>query len=120
MSFNSLLIHTCDIGALNQGAKDDYGIQAETWLPLSYTGKECRLMSTTGREVKVGAKVMISDWKLFVPLDVTVDEQARISNIKMRATGVVIDASTYEVLLVQPRSDSTTLHHKELALQKVV
>ena len=119
MSFDGLLIHTCDIGALSQAGPDAYGTPVESWLPLAYTGKECRVMSTTGREIRVGAKVMISDWKIFLPLDVTIDEQDRVSNIKMRATGVVIDASTYEVLLVQPRSDSTTLHHKELALQKV-
>lgn len=118
MSFESLLIHTCDIGILAQGDKDAYGRQAKTW-PLVYTGKECRIMSTTGREIRIGAKVMISDWKMFLPLDVIVDEQDRISNIKDRATGVVIDNSTYEVLMVQPRSNSTTLHHKELALQKV-
>ena len=118
MSFDSLLIHTCDIGALTQGVADAYGTPAETW-PLSYTSEPCRLMSTTGREVKVGAKVMISDWKMFVDDAVTIDEQDRVSNIKVRATGVVIDASTYEVLMVQPRSDSTILHHKELLLQKV-
>lgn len=119
MSFDSLLIHTCDIGHLSQGAKDDYGTPAETWLPLAYEGQPCRLMSTTGREVRVGAKVMISDWKMFLPLDVTIDEQDRVSNIKLRATGVVIDASTYEVLLVQPRSDDSNLHHSEVLLQKV-
>jgi len=118
MSYDSLLIHTCDIGALSQVGVDDYGNPTETW-PVAYPDEPCRLMSTTGREVKVGAKVMISDWKLFVPLDTTVDEQDRISNIKMRASGVVIDASTFEILLVQIRSDLTTLHHKELALQKV-
>jgi len=118
MSFDSLLIHTCDIGALAQGLADVYGIKAKTW-PLAYTGKECRIMSSIGREIKVGAEVMISDWKMFLPLDVTVDEQDRVSNIKMKATGVVIDSSIYEILLVQPRSDSTTLHHKELALRKV-
>lgn len=118
MSFDSLLIHTCDIGALAQGVADESGTPAETW-PLAYTAKECRIMSTPGREIKVGAKVMISNWKMFLPLAVTVDEQDRISNIKMRATGVVMDASTYEILLVQPRSDSGSLHHWELALQKV-
>ena len=79
MSFDSLLIHTCDIGALSQVGADDYGTPAETW-PLAYTAKECRIMSTHGREVKVGAKVMISNWKMFLPLDVTVDEQGRIDN----------------------------------------
>ena len=118
MTFDSLLIHTCDIGTLTQGVADAYGTPAETW-PLSYTSEPCRMMSTTGREIKVGAKVMISDWKLFIDDTVLVDEQDRISNIKVRATGVVIDASIYEILLVQPRSDSTILHHSELALQKV-
>jgi len=103
MSFDGLLIHTCDIGALSQAGADAYGMPTETF-PLAYTTKECRIIPTTGREVKVGAKVMISDWKLFLPLDVTVDEQDRVSNIKMRATGAVVDASIYEVLLVQPRS----------------
>ena len=120
MSFDSLLIHTCDIGGLTQVAPADaYGTPAETW-PITYPSEPCRLMSTTGREVKVGAMMMISDWKMFIDYDVIVDEQDRVSNIKVRATGVVIDASTYEILLVQPRSDSTTLHHKELALRKVV
>ena len=119
MSFDSLLIHTCDVGKLTQAAPvDAYGHPTETW-PVTYPDEPCRIMSTTGREIKVGAMVMISDWKMFIDYDVTVDEQDRISNIKVRATGVVIDASTYEILLVQPRSDSTLLHHKELALQKV-
>ncbi len=119
MSFDGLLIHTCDIGALSQVGADGYGNPTETW-PLSYTKKECRMMSTTGREVKVGAEVMISDWKLFLPDGVIVNEQDRVSNLRLRATDVGIDASTYEILLVQPRSDSADLHHKELALQKVV
>jgi len=118
MSFDSLLIHTCDIGALTQGVADAYGTPAETW-PLSYTSEPCRLMSTTGREVKVGAKVMISDWKLFLDSSVTIDEQDRVSNIIDVSTGIVIDNSTFEVLLVQPRSDSVTGHHKEVFLQKV-
>lgn len=118
MSFDSLLIHTCDIGALTQGTADDYGIPAETW-PLSYTSEPCRVMSTTGREVKVGAEVIVSDWKMFIGNSVLIDEQDRVSNIKVRTSGAVIDASTFEVLLVQPRSDSTILHHKEVVLQKV-
>jgi len=119
MSFDALLIHTCDIGALAQGVVDDYGNPAETW-PLSYTDQECRLMSTAGNEVKVGAEVMISDWTLFLPADITVDEQDRISNIKLRADSSVINAGTFEILLVKPRSDGVDEHHKELALRLVV
>lgn len=118
MTFDSLLIHTCDIGTLTQGAADDYGTPAETW-PLSYTDEPCRIMSTPGTEIKVGARVMISNWKLFLDDSVLLDEQDRISNIKVRATGIVIDASTYEILMVQPRSNGVSLHHWEVALQKV-
>ena len=118
MSFDSLLIHTCDIGILAQGAKDNYGTPAKTW-PVTYPNQPCRMVSTTGREVKVGAEVVISDWKLFLDDSVLVDEQDRISDLRLRASGVLIDASIYEIILVQPRSDSTDLHHWELALQKV-
>jgi len=118
MSFDSLLIHTCDIGALTQGIADAYGTPAETW-PLSYTSEPCRLMSTTGREIKVGAVVVVSDWKLFVDVFVVIDEQDRVSNIIDVSTGIVMDSSTFEVILVQPRSDSVTGHHKEVFLQKV-
>jgi len=119
MTFDSLLIHTCDIGSFTQGVKNRYGTKAQTW-PLSYTGEACRLMSTTGVEVKVGAEVMISDWKLFIDGDVVIDEQDQASNIQLASTGAVLDASTFEVLLVQPRSNGVSEHHKEVMLRKVV
>ena len=118
MSFASLLIHTCDIGLLTQGVVDGYGTPAKTW-PITYPDEACRLVSTGGREIKVGAEVMISDWKLFVDDSVNVDEQDRISDIRLASTGVVIDSSTFEVILVQMRSNGVSEHHKELALQKV-
>lgn len=118
MSFDSLLIHTCDIGRLAQGVKDDYGTPAETW-PLIYESQRCRLVSTGGREVRVGAKVMISDWKLFVDNSVVVTEQDRVSNIRLATTGGVINLATFEIILVQMRSNGIGEHHKELALQEV-
>ena len=117
MSFSSLLIHTCDIGLLTQAAQDDYGTPIKTW-PITYTSQPCRFVSTTGREVKVGAEVVISDWKLFVDNLVNVDEQDRVSNILLASTGGVADSSTFEIILVMPRSDGIGGHHKELALQK--
>ena len=114
-----MLIHTCDVGQLTQGVADAYGTPAKTWPTAGHTDQSCRVMSTSGREVKVGAEVVVSDWKMFIGDTVVIDEQDRVSNIKARATGVVIDASTYEVLLVQPRSDSSVLHHREVLLQKV-
>ena len=119
MSFNSLLIHTCDIGKLSQGAIDDYGHPVKTW-PVTYPDQPCRLMSTGGVEIRVGAEVVISDWKLFVDDTVSVDAQDRISDIKLASSGAVIDASTYEIILVMPRSNGVDEHHSELFLQKVV
>ena len=118
MSFDSLLIHTCDIGILTQGVADGYGTPAKTWPTAGHTSIACRLMSTGGREIKVGAEVMVSDWKLFVDDSVAVDEQDRVSNIKL--AGVVIDSSIFEIILVQMRSNGVSEHHKELALQKVI
>ena len=119
MSFASLLIHTCDIGILTQVGADGYGTPAKTWPTVGHTSVACRLMSTGGREVKVGAEVVISDWKLFIDILASIDEQDRISNIRLASTGGLIDASTYEVLLVQPRSNGVGGHHKECFLQKV-
>lgn len=119
MSFDSLLIHIADIKRYTpDGGRDDYGNPTGTWGNV-YSDEPCRLVSTRGREVKIGAEVVISDWKLFVDDSVTVTEQDRIDNIRLRATGVVVDSSTFEILLVQPRSDGVSEHHKELALQKV-
>ena len=119
MSFASLLIHTCDIGLLSQGARDGYGTPAKTWSIATYTSEASRLVSTTGREVKVGAEVVISDWKLFVDASVAVDEQDRVSNILLASSGAVVDSTTFEIILVHPRSDGVSEHHKELALRKV-
>ena len=118
MSFTSLLIHTCDIGGLSQGVQGNYGTPAETW-PLTAESQACRLMTNGGKEVKVGAAVVISDWTLFVESTVAVDEQDRISNILLASSGAVIEAGPFEVLMVKPRSDGSGEHHKELMLQKV-
>ncbi|KKK83173.1 hypothetical protein LCGC14_2796040 [marine sediment metagenome] len=118
MSFDGLLIHTCDIGALTQGVADAYNQPANTW-PLAYTTQECRIMPTSGEEIKIGAQVMISDWALFLPDDVTIDEQDRVSNILLRSDGSAVDSSTFEVLHVKPRNNSLTLHHQQVLLKKV-
>ena len=119
MSFADLLIHTCDIGKLTQGVANEYGTKDKTYPTALYTSEPCRLMSTGGREVKVGAEVVISDWKLFIDTEVDVDEQDRVSNIILVESGIVIDDATFEILLVKPMSDSNDGHHKELLLRKV-
>ena len=118
MSFSSLLIHTCDISLLTQGDQDAYGTPAKTWV-LTYESEPCRLVSTRGKEIKVGAEVVISDWKLFVDNLVNVDEQDRVSNILLASTEGIVDDSTFEIILVQIRSNGIGEHHKELFLQKV-
>jgi len=107
MSFEDLLIHTCDISHPTDGAADGYGQPAKTWAN-SYNSQPCRLVPTGGREIKQGLQVVISDWELLTG-NITVTEVDR----------VVINGETYEILLVQPRSDGAIVHHKELALQKV-
>ena len=119
MSFSTLLIHTCDIGLLAQGAQDEYGNPAETWDTSTYPNEACRLMSTGGREVKIGVEVVVSEWKLFVDNLVLVNEQDRVSDIRLASTGSVIDSSTYEIILVLPKANGVGQHHKELFLRKV-
>lgn len=119
MSFASLLIHIADIKHYDlDGGVDAYGKPTGAWTPI-YTDEPCRLVSSRGREIKVGAEVVISDWKLFVDDSVTVTEQDRIDNIRLASTGAVVDGSTFEILLVQLRSNGVSAHHKELTIQKV-
>lgn len=107
MSFVSLLINTCTVERYTIGAADAYGIPAKTWAN-HLTDEACRLMATTGREVLVGAEVVIADYKLFIG-DVDITEQDR----------VVIDSITYEVLLVEDKQDDSASHHKECAMRVV-
>lgn len=119
MSFASLLIHEADIKRyILDAGTDAYGNPTGAWNTI-YTDEPCRLVSKSGREVRVGAEVVISDWQLFVDDSVTVTEQDRIDNIRLASTGVVIDSATFEILLVQMRSDGVSTHHLELSLQKV-
>ena len=119
MSFATLLIHLADIKRYTlDGLFDAYGNPTGAWGNV-YADEPCRFVSTGGREVKIGAEVVISDWKLFVDDSVLVTEQDRLDNVRLASSGVVIDSSTYEFLLVQPRSHSTDKHHSEIALQKV-
>jgi len=65
-------------------------------------------MATSGREIMVGAKVVIADYKLFIAdIDITERDQ------------VEIDSITYEVLLVAERQDDTGSHHKECLMRTV-
>lgn len=107
MSFADLLIDTCTVQRFTAGAADDYGNPARTWAD-HISDQACRLMVTTGRELKIGAEVVVADYKLFIE-DVDITEQDR----------VIISAITYEILLVIARKDSISEHHKELLMRTV-
>jgi hypothetical protein len=65
-------------------------------------------MATKGREILIGAEVVIADYTLFID-DIDITEQDR----------VIIGSVTYEVLLVGTRQDSTSGHHKECFMRTV-
>jgi hypothetical protein len=118
MSFDSLLIHTADFLRYTEAGVDDYGIPVKTWA-IIYPTHVCRLAPTGGREIKKDAEVVISDYSIFVDSTVIMTERDRINNIRLASDGSVVDSSTFEILLVKIASDSTSVHHYELALQKV-
>ena len=101
MTFTALLIDTCTVRRFTVGAADDYGIPAKTWAD-HLTDEPCRLQAGVGVEIKVGAEVVIADYKLFLD-DVDITEQDR----------VIVDTVTYEILLVADRQDGVQEHHKE-------
>ena len=107
MTFDSLLIHTCDIEHFTETGTDDYGRPTGNWTP-TYEDEPCRHVSGQGREIKVGQEVVIVYDQLFLG-DVEITEQNR----------VVIDTVTYQVLSVVFREDGFGAHHKECFLEVV-
>ena len=109
MSYDSLLIHTCDVSSYSEGDRDAYGNKVKTWTVV-HESTPCRLVSTIGREVRFGAEVVISDYKLFVEDSVDITEQDRV----LLDSGIM-----YEILLVMSRQDSANTHHRECILRTV-
>jgi len=107
MTYTSLLINTCDVERNIPGAVGDYGHKADSWA-VHLDDEPCRLMAGAGKEIKVGAEVVIADYKLFLG-DVDITEQDR----------VVIDSINYEILLVTDKQDSADSHHKECFMRVV-
>ncbi len=107
MSYTSLLMQTCTTERFTESAADDYGIPAKTWTN-HLVEEPCRLVSGAGREVSVGASVVIAEYRLFLG-DVDITEQDRVT----------VDTILYEVLLVTKRQDSLRGHHKECLLRCV-
>ena len=105
MSYDSLLIDTCTIQRFTEGVVDAYGNPTLTWAD-HLVDEACRLTSSSGREIKVGAELVIADYKLFLG-DVDITERDR----------VVVGLLTYEILLVQSYADGIGDHHKQCWLR---
>ncbi len=105
MSYTSLLIQNCKVQRFSEGIADSYGNPTLTWAD-HLVDEACRLVAAPGKELKVGAEIVVADYKLFVG-DIDITEQDRI----------VIGALTYEVLLVQNYADDTAYHHKQCWLR---
>ena len=105
MSFASLLIHTCTTQRLTEGVPDSYGNPILTWAN-ELVDEPCRLTTSSGRELKVGAEIVVADYKLFISNEDITEQDT-----------VIISGITYEILLVQGYSDETTVHHKQCWLR---
>lgn len=113
MAFVDLLFQTCTIKRHSVDTYDQYGNPEYLWSNY-LTNVPCRLNSSGGREVKIGAEVMVADYDLFLSkdgdgYDADVTEQ----------DVVVIDSIAYQILLVEAFYQRASYHHKKALLRMV-
>ena len=109
MSYTSLLINTCVIEEDTGAVADGYGHTIPIWTTVTgYDEVACRLVVGSGRELLVGAEVVVADYNLFLG-DVIITERNRVT----------IDSIDYEILLVSDRQNGIANHHKECFLRTV-
>jgi hypothetical protein len=107
MSYDSLLNNTAMVMRFADGVADVYGNPARLWVP-HIVSTPCRQVYGKGREVKVGAEVVIVYDELFVgDIDIIVWDR------------VIVDSVTYDVISVVQRTDYGDQHHKHCFLQRV-
>ena len=108
MTYSTLLVQTCQVSRYVEGAKDAYGNPVRTWI-VRFASVPCRQVYGKGREVLVGAEVIIIYDELFLEdVDVTTWDR------------VVIDSKTYDIVSVIERQDAVVgAHHKHCFLQRV-
>ena len=114
MSYATLLINSASVYRYPAGGViDDYGTPAKVWAVVpELSGIACRIMPVSGIEVKVGAELVVADYKLFLG-NVTLTEQD-----KVKVYWGTIDAWVeYEILQVRDLQDSADSHHKECYLR---
>jgi len=116
MAYANLLINWCRVEEDIGGAADGYGGKTEDWQPVA--GLEdiaCRLMTGAGKELTIGAEVVVADYKLFLD-DVVITERNRVYVWTKDPAGAWVGV-TYEILLVKDIQDGVDGHHKELYLR---
>ncbi len=115
MSYTSLLINSATVWRFTTSGIDGYGQPVETWAAVSALSDiACRIQSAKGREVMVGAEVVIADYKLFLG-DVILSEQDRVKVY----WGTTPAWYEYEILMVEDKQDGADSHHKECFLRIV-
>jgi len=115
MAYADLLINSCTVLEDTGGGADGYGGIVPDWTEVAgQVGIDCRLMASSGREVMVGAEVVVADYKLFLG-DIAITEQNRVDVYDVATTTWI----RYEILLVSNMQDSAISHHKECWLRTV-
>ena len=115
MSYTSLLINSASVWRYTTAGVDAYGKPKETWeVVAALSDIPCRIMSVSGVELKVGAELVLADYKLFLG-DVVLSEQD-----KVKVYWGTVDAwIEYEILQVRDLQNGVNSHHKECYLRTV-
>ena len=118
MSYTSLLINSASVYRFTEGAPDAYGVKVKTLAPVTtqvdLSDVACRIQSAKGREIKIGAEVVIADYKLFLG-DVILSERDKVYVY----WGTTPAWYEYEILMVEDKQDGVNSHHKECYLRIV-
>ena len=80
MTYATLLINSCSVWRYTAGAPDDYGqptVGGGWEVVEDLSDIPCRIMSAKGKELTIGAEVVVADYKLFLG-DVILTEQDRV------------------------------------------
>lgn len=116
MSYSSLLIHLASVYRYSSGGTPDgYGMPAKMFEVVPALEEiPCRIQSAKGREVLVGAELVVADYKLFLG-DVILSEQDTVKVF----WGTAEAWYEYEILMVEDKQDGLFSHHKECYLRIV-
>lgn len=116
MSYTSLLVNLASVYRYPAGGTiDGYGMPAKVYAVVPALEEiACRIQSAKGREVLVGAELVVADYKLFLG-NVILSEQDRVRVF----WGTEEAWYEYEILMVEDKVDGLGSHHKECYLRIV-